>query len=82
MARFRGDLRTLGMESMLLCIGVERFAGDEEAVDKITGRVARAHGLERSQICYKILSFFCSQGPKGFVSNHIQTEVPAFCTLT
>ena len=70
------------MESMLLCIGVERLAGNEEPVYEITGSVTRAHGLECFQISYKILSFFRGKGPKGSVPDHIQTEIPGFRALT
>src|SRR5258707_300856 len=72
----------VSMESMLLCVGVERLAGDEEAVYEITGRVGRAHGLECSQVIHKILSFFCGERPKEFAPDHIQTEIPGFRALT
>src|ERR1700687_6101881 len=52
---------SFSMESMLLCIGVERLPGNEEPVYKITGSVTRAHGPECSQISHKILSFFCGK---------------------
>src|SRR5258708_26953253 len=72
----------LSLESILLCVGVEGLAGDEEAVYEITGRVGRAHGLECSQVIHKILSFFCGERPKEIVPGPIQTEIPGFRALT
>jgi len=66
----------------LLCVGLDRLAGDEEAVYEITGGVSGAHGLECFQIIHKILSFFCGEGPEGSAADHIQTEIPGFRALT
>jgi hypothetical protein len=60
---------------------LERLPSNEEPVYKITGSATRAHGPECSQISHKIFPHFCGQGPKGFVADHIQTEIPGFRAL-
>jgi len=68
-------------KKLLLCT-FGRLPGSEEPIYKIARGVTRAHGLECFQISHKIFSHFCSKGPKGFVSDHVQSEIPAFRALT
>src|SRR5215471_15681803 len=61
--------------------GLKRLAGDEEAVDKFAGTVPGAYGAERPQVGHEVSSQFCGKGPKVFIPDNVQTEIPGFLAL-